>query len=304
MMRDNLRRSRAICNALLQASPAPPTGTLARPLHTLAALRSGIVGSQSPPRPHLAAQVPHGTQPASRGKRLARCCDNAPSLEAGYFLPSAAILLPPFAFQPLVLVMDGRVAGRGGMALRRHVVEKGRALPRAGRGRQGPQGPVRAALPSALVARGSGRSAAGAPVVVRGDGALAGPRLPHTVQRTGWASGGRPGGHRTAWGDGTTLRRDTWGAWRTPGPLVAVAAVWCTRAASGPLRRICGGAKGCQAPLYVVTHRDTAEAACRLAAKRVRIAPVCSDQHSRGWHRHTSPRADPQRLARLFIATC
>ena len=46
-MSDNLRRYRAICHALTQAYPTPPTGHFARHVQTLAALISGIVGSKS-----------------------------------------------------------------------------------------------------------------------------------------------------------------------------------------------------------------------------------------------------------------
>ena len=46
-MSDNLRRYRAIRAALLQGYPGQPTGTIARHLTTLAALMSGIVGSNT-----------------------------------------------------------------------------------------------------------------------------------------------------------------------------------------------------------------------------------------------------------------
>ena len=84
-MRDNLRRSCAIRNALTQASPAQPPGTLARHLNTLAALLSGSVGRKSPPLPNLAAKVPTGTKPARRVKHVARWFDNAHILEERYF---------------------------------------------------------------------------------------------------------------------------------------------------------------------------------------------------------------------------
>ena len=44
-MSDNLRRYRAIRDALMHAYPTPPTGNCARHVQTLAALNSGIVGS-------------------------------------------------------------------------------------------------------------------------------------------------------------------------------------------------------------------------------------------------------------------
>jgi hypothetical protein len=53
-MSDNLRRYRAICHALKQAYPTPPTGHFARHVQTLAALISGIVGSKVLPMGSIA----------------------------------------------------------------------------------------------------------------------------------------------------------------------------------------------------------------------------------------------------------
>src|SRR6266542_7051586 len=121
-MRDNLRRYRAIRNALTQAYPTSPTGNFARHLQTLAALISGIVGSKSTQLPHIAAKVPNGTKPESRVKRFARWFDNARILEEVYFLPYADVLLRHLALQTVVLVMDGSSVGRGCTALMIHVV--------------------------------------------------------------------------------------------------------------------------------------------------------------------------------------
>jgi hypothetical protein len=92
-MRDNLRRSRALCHALTQASPTPPTGHCARHVQTLAALISGIGGSKSTQLPTIATQVPDGTRPESRVKRCARWGDNARIVEEMSFLPYAESLL-------------------------------------------------------------------------------------------------------------------------------------------------------------------------------------------------------------------
>ena len=53
-MSDNLRRYRAIRDALTQWYPGQPTGTVARHLTTLAALISGIVASKSTQLPKIA----------------------------------------------------------------------------------------------------------------------------------------------------------------------------------------------------------------------------------------------------------
>jgi hypothetical protein len=303
-MSDNLRRYRAICNALLQAYPAQPTGNLARHLHTLAALISGIVGGKSTQLPHIAAKVPNGTKPESRVKRFARWFDNDHVLEEVYFLPYADILLHHLALQTLVLVMDGSVAGRGCMALMIHVVYKGRALPLAWRVRQGPKGHFPEDLHIALVELVSGLIAEGAQVVLLGDGEFDGTRLQQTVQGKGWSYVCRTGCHRTAWWDGETFRLDTLGACSKPGTLVALSEVLFTREAYGPIMLICCWAKRCKEPLYLVTNMDTAEEACRFYSKRFRIETFFSDQKSRGFHLHKSHLADPQRLSRLLIAAC
>ena len=139
-MSDNLRRYRAIREALTQWYPGQPTGRVARHLTTLAALISGIVGSKSTQLPSVATKIPDGTKPESRVKRLTRWLDNARILEEVYFLPYAESLLAQLALETLVIVMDSRVVGRGCLALRLHVVDKGRALPLAWRVRHSPKG--------------------------------------------------------------------------------------------------------------------------------------------------------------------
>jgi hypothetical protein len=98
-MSDNLRRYRAIRDALAQCYPTTFQGNFARHLNTLAALISGIVGSKSTQLPHIATKVPDGTKPESRVKRFTRWLDNDHILEEMYFLPSADVLLRHLALQ-------------------------------------------------------------------------------------------------------------------------------------------------------------------------------------------------------------
>src|SRR5207244_2766061 len=219
-MSDNLRRYHAIRNALTQAYPAPPTGNLARHLNTLAALISGIVGSQSTQLPHIAAQVPNGTKPESRVKRFARWFDNDHILEEMYFLPYADILLRHFALQTLVLVMDGSVAGRGCMALMIHVVYKGRALPLAWRVRQGPKGHFPETLHIAVVELIRTLIPEGAKVVLLGDGEFDGTALQATLNQMGWSYVCRTALSTTATWKGEPFRLDALGACLQPGRLI------------------------------------------------------------------------------------
>ena len=303
-MSDNLRRYRAIRDALPQCYPGQPSGTVVRHLITLAALISGIVSSPSTQLPHIAAHVPNGTKPESRVKRFARWVDNAHILEEVYFLPYADVLLRHLALQTLVLVMDGSGGGRGCTALMIHVVYKGRALPLAWRVRQAPKGHFPEDLHIAVVALLCEVIPEGAKVVFLGDGEFDGTALQDTLNKMGWSYVCRTAMSTTATWDGQTFRLDTLGACLKPGRLIELKDVYCTQAAYGPIMVLCCWAKGYQEPLYLISNMATAEEACRLYQKRFRIETFFSDQKSRGFHIHKSHLSDVQRLSRLLIAAC
>jgi hypothetical protein len=303
-MSDNLRRYRAIRDALTQWYPSQPSGTVARHLITLAALISGIVGSKSTQLPHIAAKVPNGTKPESRVKRFARWFDNAHILEEVYFLPYADVLLRHLALQTVVLVMDGSSVGRGCTALMIHVVYKGRALPLAWRVRQAPKGHFPEDLHIALVTLISELIPAGTQVVLLGDGEFDGMRLQQTLQQAGWSYACRTATSTVATWAGETFRLDALGACLKPGRLIELQEVHYTREAYGPIMVLCCWAKGYHEPLYLVSNMATAEEACRWYEKRFRIETFFSDQKSRGFHIHKSHMSDAQRLSRLLIAAC
>ena len=303
-MSDNLRRYRAIREALTQCYPGQPSATVARHLITLAALISGIVGSKRTQLPHIAAKVPNGTKHESRVKRFARWCDNASILEEVYFLPYADVLLRHLALQTVVLVMDGSSVGRGCTALMIHVVYKGRALPLAWRVRQAPQGHFREDLHIALVTLLSEMIPTGAQGVVLGDGECDGRRLQPTLRLAGWSYACRTATSPVATWAGETFRLEALGAWLKPGRLIELPEVYYTREAYGPIMVLCGWAKGYHEPLYVVSNMATAEEACCWYEKRFRIATFLADQQSRGFHIHKSHLSDAQRLSRLLIAAC
>jgi hypothetical protein len=227
-MSDNLRRYRAIRDALTHGYPGEPTGNRARHVTTLAALISGIVASKSTQLPKIAPQVPDGTTPESRVKRCARWLRNDHISEAGYFFPYADIVLEQLAWRTLVCVIDGSVVGRGGIALMIHVVYKGRALPLCWMVRQGKKGPCAAALHIALVEQVQEMVPPGASVVRLGDGAFDGTGWHQTRAEADWLYVCRTGCNLTASWDGETFRRDTLGWCIKPGTLVDLPEVFCT----------------------------------------------------------------------------
>ena len=303
-MRDNLRRYRAIRDALIQGYPGQPTGTVVRHVTTLAALVSGIVGSKSTQLPHIATKVPDGTQAESRVKRFARWVHNDKITADVYFVPYAQVLLAQLALQTLVLVIDGSIVGRGCVALMIHVVYKGRALPLAWLVRQGKKGHFPEDWHIALVEQVQELLPVGAQVVLLGDGEFDGTDLQHTLEEAGWSYVCRTGCHLTASWEGETFRLDTLGACSKPGTLIELKEVRLTEAAYGPIMLVCGWAKGYQEPLYLVSNMASADEACHVYTKRFRIETFFSDQKSRGFHLHTSHLSEPQRLSRLLMAAC
>ena len=219
-MRANLRRYRAIRNALLQGYPGQPTGRVARHVTTLAALISGIVGRQSTQCPKVATHVPDGAKPDSRVKRVARGGDNAYITAERSFVPYAEVMLAHLALQTLVLVIDGSVVGRGGVALMIHVVYKGRALPLVWVVRRGKKGHCPEALHVALLTQVQELIPLGAHVVGLGDGACDGTDLQHRWQAAGWSYVVRTGSNITVAWDGDTCRCETVGACIKPGTVV------------------------------------------------------------------------------------
>ena len=219
-MSDNLRRYRAIRDALTQWYPGQPTGTVARHLTTLAALISGIVGSKSTQLPSVATKIPDGAKPESRVKRLTRWLDNERILEEVYFLPYVDQLLTQLALKTLVVVMDGSVVGRGCLALMLHVVYKGRALPLAWRVRQSAKGHCPEDLHIAVVALMSTVIPKRAKVFFLGDGEFDGTALQATLSELGWSYVCRTAMSTTATWEGETFRLDVLGACLQPGRLI------------------------------------------------------------------------------------
>jgi hypothetical protein len=127
--------------------------------------------------------------------------------------------------------MEGRVVGRDCLALRLHVVYKGRALPLAWRVRHSPTGHCPEARPIAVVERRSTMSPEGATVVLLGDGEVDGTALQATLSEVGGSYVCRTAMRTTATGEGETLRLDVLGACRQPGTLIELQEVSVTRAA-------------------------------------------------------------------------
>jgi hypothetical protein len=126
-MSDTYRRYAAIKQALMQFYPRC-TGHQERHLNTLVALICGLAGSQRAQLSAIADHAPaHGADQESVITRFRRWLKHDGHSIDGWFLPVAEALLANLAQQPLTLVMDGSVVGRGCVALMLSVLYHGRA---------------------------------------------------------------------------------------------------------------------------------------------------------------------------------
>ncbi len=122
-MSDTYRRYRAIKQGLLQFYQPRPTGHRERHLNTLVALICGLSGSRHAHRSSIADHAPsHGADQESRITRFRRFLKHDGQTIKTWFLPVAKALLANRAQQPLTLIMDGSVVGRGCLALMLSVV--------------------------------------------------------------------------------------------------------------------------------------------------------------------------------------
>lgn len=149
-----------------------------------------------------------------------------------------------------MLVMDGRVVGRGCCALMMHVIDKGRALPLLWRVRQGPKGHFSEDLHIALVELVRTLIPEGTKVVCLGDGEFDGTQLQKTMNAAGWWYACRTSKGNTATWENQTFDVAELGACLKPGRLIERKEVAVTREAYGPVMLLCCWAKGHAEPLY------------------------------------------------------
>jgi hypothetical protein len=302
-MSDTYRRHRAIKQGLMQFFQPHPTGHRARHLTTLVAMICGLAGGQ---RAHLSVIADHapsdGADQESVLARFRRWLKHDAQTQDGWFLPVAAALLANLTQQPLVLVLDGSVVGRGCVALMLSVVYHGRALPLAWVVVQGTKGHFPQATHCALLTQMQHLIPPSADVTVLGDGEFDGTEFQALLRHLHWKYVCRtaPNLLMTVYGQ----QRHIGALAPQRGERLAVRPAWITADEYGPISILAIWETAYADPLYLLTNMADLEAALTAYRKRAHIETFFADQKSRGFHLHKSHLRDPERLARLLIAAC
>jgi len=302
-MSDAHRRYRAIERALLQSAPRP-TGQRLRHFRTLVAMICGLVGGHCA---HLATIADHAPARAATQEslimRFRRWLKHDRQTLEHWFLPVAAALLVRLSQQPLTIIMDGSVVGRGCVALMVSVVYHGRALPLAWIVVAGRKGHFPQEQHCALLAQIQPLIPATATVTVLGDGEFDGTGFQALISGFGWQYVCRTATNIVI----TTaedLRLQVGDLAPQPGDHRMVAPAWMTEDRYGPITLLTVWDAAYDAPLYLVTNMDDGAAASDLYRQRAHIETFFSDQKSRGFQVQRSQLRDPHRLSRFLIVAC
>jgi Transposase DDE domain len=302
-MSDTYRRYRAIKQAIMQFYHLRPQGHRERHFNTLAALICGLAGGK---HAHLSMIADHA--PSNNAKqesiidRFRRWLKHEAHTVDGWFLPVARELVTVLAHQPLQLVMDGSVVGRGCLALMLSVVYHGRALPLAWVVVKGKKGHFPQEMHCALLAQVQAIMPPNATVIFLGDGEFDGIELQAAIRGYDWLYVCRTASNILVTACGVRFHVSDLGPER--GESVAVAPAWMTAEAYGPISILAVWEQRCEEPLYLVTNMSDLDAAVQMYKKRPHIETFFSDQKSRGFHIDKSHLSDPKRLCRLLIASC
>jgi hypothetical protein len=302
-MSDTYRRYRAIKRAIMQFYRPRPSGQREQHLNTLVALVCGLAGGKHAHLSTIADHAPSaGAKQESVIDRFRRFLKHDRQTIDGWFLPIAQELLIRLAGQPIQLVMDGSVVGRGCIGLMLSVVYHSRALPLCWIVVRGAKGHFPETMHQELLSQVQAIMPEGTSVTFLGDGEFDGVELQADLRRGGWQYVCRTASTIRLSACGVTFHTGDLGPRR--GEVVALSSAFMTGQQYGPISILAIWEAAYQQPIYLVTNMADLEAALQLYKKRPHIETFFSDLKSRGFQIQKSHLSDPNRLSRLLIAAC
>jgi hypothetical protein len=302
-MSDTYRRYSAIKRAMMQFYRFKPGSHREGHFNTLAALICGLAGAKQAHLPAIADHAPsNGASQESVIKRFSRWLQHDLHTLEGWFLPVAQQLLTTLATQPLQLVMDGSVVGRGCITLMLSVVYHGRALPLCWVVVRGKKGHFPESVHQELLSQVCEIMPQDARVYFLGDGEFDGTKLQADLRHSTWCYVCRTARTLLVSAYGVSFQVGAIDPER--GEALAVTPGWITAEHYGPVSILAVWEEAYEEPIYLLTNMEDLDAAVELYKLRPHIETFFSDQKSRGFNIDKSHLSDPARLSRLLIASC
>jgi hypothetical protein len=301
-MHINFQTYRTIKRTLAQTLRTRRNSHHEQHLNTLALLICGIVSAQHVQFALIADHAPIGGQKnESLVTRFRRWVKHDHNTMATLWLPFARAVLAGLAQVPLTIVLDGTTAGRGCVVLMASVVYHGRAIPLLWRVVKGKKGHLPQVLHCALIRQLQTVIPTQASVVVLGDGEFDGTGLQATIRMAGWQYVCRTATNITIYAHERVFTVGDLPLAR--GEAVALANVAMTGERYGPVMLLGLWEAEQDGPIYLITSLADAEVAAQQYRLRFRIECMFADHKSRGFHIHKSHLSQPERLARLLVAS-
>lgn len=299
-MSDNLRRFRAIRNALNKFFVDSDMGHFSRRLTTLAWLINGIVASRSPQLHRIASQTVDQNKTESRIDKCRRWLKNDHIDIQTFYLPFCKDLIACFAGRVLPIAIDGSVVGRGCMCLMFSLLYKNRALPLLWLVVKQNKGHLDESLHVQLLMKLRVIIPSDTQVILVGDGEFDGVEWQEAIRNNQWGYVLRTSKNSILIEDGEEFSFKQLGTY--PGhEYLSIPQVHFTRKTFGPVHAVLLWKQKYKDPIYLISNLELAEEAAWWYKKRFHIETFFSDQKSRGFNLQKSHLSDPQRLMRLLI---
>ena len=281
------------------------SGNAFRRVSVLAAMVSGVLGQGSSRLTDLARANPDLKQQASKEKQYKRWLLSDHTSYKIHYLPYVERLLDVLgAASDLVFSIDGSTAGRGCMVLMLSVIYQNRAIPLVWRVVRAKKGHLPEAMHRELLARLAAMVPTDCRVTIVGDGEYDGLAWQADILSYGWDYVLRTGCAKLAGQAPHDMLALRWLSPETGQDTFTLPDAYFTQQAYGPVNITVWHQGRHQKAIYLLSNLDYSPRVTQLYKKRFKIETFFSDQKSRGFHIHRSHLSDPERLAKLLIATC
>lgn len=281
------------------------SGNNFRRLQVLAAMVSGVLRQGSSGLTDLARSNPDLKQQASKEKQYKRWLLNEYTGYEVHYLPYVQRLLEVLGAESnLVFSIDGSTAGRGCMVLMFSVIYRKRAIPVVWTVVRAKKGHLPEQMHCSLLARLAAIVPTDCQVTIVGDGEYDGCDWQADILSYGWDYVLRTSRAKLAGQDCQDMLPLGWLSPATRQSTFALPNAYFTQQHYGPVNITVWHQGKYKEAIYLLSNLDYSPLVTQLYKKRFSIETFFSDQKSRGFNLQRSHLGDPERLAKLLIATC
>lgn len=281
------------------------SGNAFRRVSVLAAMVSGVLRQGSSRLTDLARANPDLKQQASKEKQYKRWLLSQHTGYRIHYLPYVRRLLEVLgAESDLVFSIDGSTVGRGCMVLMISVIYQKRAVPVVWTVVRARKGHLPEAMHRQLLSRLTDIAPAGCQITIVGDGEYDGLDWQDDIVGYGWHYVLRTGRAKLAGQDADDMLALKWLAPQAGQDTFTLTEAYFTQQGYGPVNITVWHQGRYKQAIYLLSNLHYAPDITKRYKKRFKIETFFSDQKSRGFNLHRSHLNDPERLAKLLIATC